>query len=188
MQQHQFNLGIDSAKFLFHPMAHISPNVTHQPLPYHEVSAARLPSVTSDGLQGAGIPIEALGLRVDRKHVLTSCFTLSAYAREQMPTSLGGTNEVAETRLGPVSTHFLEAVSAASPILRLSPAGSPYKPVAPVERRLSPPAAAEEPMLGPTTRSRHATIEAMAAHGKSKSGAKKKRQAAKRKKARGAAE
>ena len=64
-------------------MAHISPNVTHQPLPYHEVSAARLPTVTvtSDGLQGAGIPIEALGLRVDRKHVLKSCFTLSAYAR-----------------------------------------------------------------------------------------------------------
>ena len=106
MQQHQFNLGIDSAKFLFHPMAHISPNVTHQPFPYHEVSAARLPSVTSDGLQGAGIPIEALGLRVVRKHVLTACFTLSAYAREQMPTSLGGTNEVAESRLGPVSTHF----------------------------------------------------------------------------------
>ena len=100
----------------------------------------------------------------------------------------GGTNEVAETRLGPVSTHFLEAVSAASPILRLSPAGSPYKPVTPVERRLSPPAAAEEPMLGPTTRSRHATIEAMAAHGKTKSGAKKKRQATKRKKARSAAE
>ena len=105
-----------------------------------------------------------------------------------MPTSLGGTNEVAETRLGPVSPHVLEAATAASPILRLSPAGSPYKPVAPVERRLSPPAAAEEPMLGPTTRSRHATIEAMAAHGKTKSGAKKKRQAAKRKKARSAAE
>ena len=63
VQQHQFNLGIDSAKFLFHPMAHISPNVTHQPLPYHEVSAARLLTATSDGLQGAGIPIEALGLR-----------------------------------------------------------------------------------------------------------------------------
>ena len=152
MQQHQFNSGIDSAKFLFHPMAHISPNVMHQPLSYHEVSAARLLSVTSDGLQGAGIPIEALGLRVDRKHVLKSCFTLSAYAREQMPPSLGGTNDVAETRLGPVSTHFLEAVTAASPITRLSPAGSPYKPVAPVERRLSPPAAAEEPMPGPTTR------------------------------------
>ena len=144
VQQHQFNLGIDSAKFLFHPMAHISSNVTHQPLPYHEVSAARLLTVTSDGLQGAGIPIEALGLRVDRKHILTSCFTLSAYAREQMPTSLGGTNEVAETRLGPVSTHFLEAVTAASPITRLSPAGSPYKPVVPVERRLSPLAADEE--------------------------------------------
>ncbi len=40
----------------------ISPNVTHQlmhqPLPYHEVSAACLPSVTSIGLQAAGIPIE----------------------------------------------------------------------------------------------------------------------------------
>ncbi len=66
--------------------------------------------------------------------------------------------------------------------------GSPYKPVAPVERRLSPPAVAEEPMLGATKRSRHATIEAMAAHGKTKSGAKKKRQAARRKKARSAAE
>ena len=43
-------------------------------------------------------------------------------------------------------------------------------------------------MAGPTTRSRHATIEALAAHGKSKSGAKKKRQAAKRREARSATE
>ena len=105
-----------------------------------------------------------------------------------MPPCLGGTNEVAESRLGPVSTHILGAVSAASPILRVSPAGSPYKPVAPVERRVSPLATAEEPMAGATTTSRHATIEALAAQGKTKSGAKKKRQAAKRKKARSAAE
>ena len=97
-------------------MAHISSNVTHQPLPYHEVSAARLLSVTTVGLPEAGIPIEALGLRVGRKHVLTSCFTLSAYAREQMPPCLGGTNEVAESRLGPVATHSLEDVSSAPPI------------------------------------------------------------------------
>ena len=42
-------------------------------------------------------------------------------------------------------------------------------------------------MAGATARSRHATIEALAA-GKTKSGAKKKRQAAKRKEARSAAE
>ena len=88
--------------------------------------------------------------------------------------------------LDPCRLIFLEAASAAYPIQRVSPAGSPYKPVAPVERRLSPPAAAEEPMPGATTRSRHATIEALA-RGKSKSGSKKKRQAAKRKEARSAA-
>ncbi len=43
------------------------------------------------------------------------------------------------------------------------------------------------PLAGATTRSRHATIEALAARGKTKSGAKKKRQAAKRKEARSAA-
>ena len=43
-----------------------------------------------------------------------------------MPESrLGGTNEVAESRLGPVSTHVSEDVSSASPIQRASPAGSP---------------------------------------------------------------
>ncbi len=117
-------------------MAHISSNVTHQPLPYHEVSAARLSSVTSDGLPGAGIPIEALGLRVDRKHIFKSCFKLSAYAREQMPTSLGGTNEVAESRLGPVSTPCFEAVTASSS-KRGSLAGSPFQPVAPTEAVVS---------------------------------------------------
>ncbi len=91
-------------------MAHISSNVTHQPLPYHEISA------TTDGIQVAGIPIEALGLRVGRKHVLKSCFMLSANAREPRPPSLGGAIEVAESRLGPVSTHSLEAASSAPPI------------------------------------------------------------------------
>ena len=60
-----------------------------------------------------------------------------------------------------------------------------------VSVRLSPLTAAEEPLAsslaGPTTRSRHASLEALAAHGKSKSGSKKKRQAAKRKEARIAA-
>ena len=34
-------------------MSSISPNVTHQPLPFHEVSAARLPALTFAGLQAA---------------------------------------------------------------------------------------------------------------------------------------
>ena len=84
-------------------MSHLSPNVMHQPLPYHEVSASRLQSVTIDGLQAAGIPIEALGLILGSKHVLTSCFQLSAFAREHMPPSLGGINELAESRLGTIS-------------------------------------------------------------------------------------
>jgi hypothetical protein len=84
-----------------------------------------------------------------------------------------------------VSTHFLEAVSKASPILRVSPAGSPYKPVAPVER--PPPLVAEGGLLsGATTRSRQASLDALAA-AKSKSGTKKKRQAARRKEAKAVA-
>ena len=112
-------------------MSSISPNVTHKPLLYHEVSAARLPSVTSIGLQAAGIPIEALGLRNGSKQILTSCFTFSSFARESMPPSLGGLDESAEARLGPVSVQFLTGVTGSSPARRTSPNGSPYKPKAP---------------------------------------------------------
>ena len=70
-------------------MSHISANVTHQPLPYHEVAASRLLAVTTDGLQAAGIPIEALGLRQGQQHFLKSCFTLSAYAREHFAAQPG---------------------------------------------------------------------------------------------------
>ncbi len=109
-------------------MSSISPNVTHQPSLYHEVLAARLPSVTSIGLQAAGIPIEALGLRDGSKQILTSCFTFSGFARESMPPSLGGSDVQAETRLHPASVRFLEGVTSSPPARRLSPNGSPYKP------------------------------------------------------------
>ncbi len=39
----------------------LSPSVTHSPLPYHEVSAARLLLVTTSGLVASGIPAEAMG-------------------------------------------------------------------------------------------------------------------------------
>jgi hypothetical protein len=96
-------------------MSFISPNVTHQPLPYHEVSAARLPALTISGLQAAGIPLEALGLRVGRRTFLTSCFTFSSYAQEILPPSLGGENIDAESRLSPPSKKFLAAASATAP-------------------------------------------------------------------------
>ena len=107
-------------------MSSISPNVTHQPLPYHEVSSARLPWVTSLGLQASGVPLEALGLRDGKKQVLTACFTFSAFARESMPPSLGGLDEQAESCLSPASVTFLAGVTASSPAKRLSPNGSPY--------------------------------------------------------------
>ena len=95
-------------------MSSISPNVTHQPLPYHKVSAARPPSVTPLGLQAAGVPLEALGLRDDQKQVLTACFTFSTFARKSMPPSLGGLDEQAEARLSPASVAFLAGVTATS--------------------------------------------------------------------------
>ena len=109
-------------------MSPISPNVTHQPLPYHEVSSARLPLVTSLGLQAAGVPLDALGLRDGKKQVLTACFTFSTFAPESMPPSLGGLDVLAEARLSPASVAFLAGVTATSPAKRFSPNGSPYKP------------------------------------------------------------
>ena len=109
-------------------MSSISPNVTHQPLPYHEVSSARLPLVTSLGLQASGVPLEALGLRDGKKQVLTACFTFLTFARESMPPSLGGLDERAESRLSPASVTFLAGVTASSPAKRFSPNGSSYKP------------------------------------------------------------
>ena len=125
-------------------MSSISPNVTHQPLPYHEVSSARLPLVTSLGLQAAGVPLDALGLRDGKKQVLTACFTFSTFARESMPPSLGGLDVLAEARLSPASVAFLAGVTATSPARRLSPNGSPYKP-----RVLPQPAANLQLIPGP---------------------------------------
>ena len=87
-------------------MSSISPNVTHLALPYHEVSAARLPALTYAGLQAAGLPLEALGLRMGQRAFLTSCFTLSSYAQEILPPSLGGENIDAESRLSRLLSDF----------------------------------------------------------------------------------
>ena len=86
--------------------SYISPNVTHTPLPYHEITASRLPTVTVAGLQAAGIPLEALGARVGTKQVLTACFTFSSFARDNLPPSLGGADMSAELRLTSNSTAF----------------------------------------------------------------------------------
>ena len=85
---------------------------------------------------------------------------------------------VAESRLGPVSTHSLEAVSSAPPIQRVSPARSPYNSVAPAVRQSSPLATGDGPQAEATSRSRQSPLDAFAAQGKTKSGKKKQRQAA----------
>ena len=128
-------------------MSSISPNVTHQPLPYHEVSAARLPALTFAGLQAAGLPLEALGLRMGQRAFLTSCFTLSSYAQEILPPSLGGENIDAESRLSPPSKRFLAAATAAAPALerRVSPLKPAYRP----ELAAVPPSAPPSALLGP---------------------------------------
>ena len=81
---------------------------------------------------------------------------------------------VAESRLGPVSTHSLEAVSSAPPIQRVSPAGSPNKPVAPAERQSSPLFTGDGPLAETTSRSRRSSLDAPE---KSTSGKRKKRPA-----------
>ena len=97
-------------------MASLSSNVTHMPLSYHEVTALRLPLVTAAGLQAAGIPLEALGTRDGKVQVLSSCFTLSPFAKEILPPSLGGTAGESSIRLSPASAEFVRKVWIASPI------------------------------------------------------------------------
>ena len=97
-------------------MASLSSNVTHMPLSYHEVTALRLPLVTAAGLQAAGIPLEALGTRDGKVQVLSSCFTLSPFAKEILPPSLGGTAGESSIRLSPASAEFVRKVRIASPI------------------------------------------------------------------------
>ena len=97
-------------------MASLSSNVTHMPLSYHEVTALRLPLVTAAGLQAAGIPLEALGTREGKTQVLSSCFTLSPFAREILPPSLGGTAGENAVRLSPASAEFVRKVRLTSPI------------------------------------------------------------------------
>ena len=133
-------------------MSSISPNVTHQPLPYHEVSAARLPALTFAGLQAAGLPLEALGLRMGQRSFLTSCFTLSSYAQEILPPSLGGEN-IDESRLSPPSKRFLAAATAAAPALEKRV--SPLKPAHRPELVLVPPLAPPSALLGPLSHDHH---------------------------------
>ena len=86
------------------------------PLSYHEVTALRLPLVTAAGLQAAGIPLEALGTRDGKVQVLSSCFTLSPFAKEILPPSLGETAGESSIRLSPASAEFVRKVRIASPI------------------------------------------------------------------------
>ena len=118
--------------------SYISPNVTHTPLPYHEITASRLPTVTVAGLQAAGIPLEALGARVGTKQVLTACFTFSSFARDNLPPSLGGADVSAEQRLTSNSTAFLQAVTDKSPVSRVAPVKAVYRP-SPVDVATMPP-------------------------------------------------
>ena len=92
--------------------SHLSPNLTHPALPYHEVSALRLHLVTTSGLVAAGIPADALGSRRGKKQVISSCFKFSDFARELMPAFLGGTREGTASRIGPISSDFVSNVGA----------------------------------------------------------------------------
>ncbi len=107
----------------------ISPNVTHQPLPFHEVVLAESsPALTTVGLQAAGISLEAMGLRVGQRAFLTSCFTLLSYAHGDFA-SLVGWQKYRESCLSPPSKQFLVAASAAAPApdKRISPLKLAYR-------------------------------------------------------------
>jgi hypothetical protein len=137
--------------------SHLSPSVTHSPLPYHEVSAARLPLVTTSGLVASGIPAEAMGLRRGKKQVLSSCFSFSDYARELLPVFLGGTASVSASRIGTAPSEFLAVVAASSPVsaskLRPMPSEvSASNAVAPVQHGHAPVLASGAPATSATPR------------------------------------